>query len=422
MMRQILGDTIVILAIVNLVRMGIFLVATDVYEFKRTKDEKRMRKQPRRAYRPTIDIIIPAHNEELCVVKTVESVLRSTYPKIHVIVVDDGSTDSTYAKLRYFKRKTKEQRLTIVHQKNGGKASAINNALRKYAKSNLVMVLDADSQLHLNAIANMTQHFRDRKVVAAASNVKIIDDYRLIGLAQRLEYLISYRNKRALTVLNMEYIIGGVGSTFRRRVVESVNFYDTDTITEDIDFTLKLIAQRGNKSSRIIYAADSIAYTEAVMSMKAIIKQRFRWKYGRLQSFMKHKRLFFSHSGRFDKRLTWLNLPYALFGEFALLLEPVLLTFVVVMAFLYGDSKSLLSVYLIITVYVVLNVWGESTETWKSKARLIISVPVAYALMYLLTIAEYGALFQSLKKVPALFREGVSEGKWEHVERAGVKT
>lgn len=421
-MRQILGDTIVILAIVNLVRMGIFLVATDVYEFKRTKDEKRMRKQPRRAYRPTIDIIIPAHNEELCVVKTVESVLRSTYPKIHVIVVDDGSTDSTYAKLRYFKRKTKEQRLTIVHQKNGGKASAINNALRKYAKSNLVMVLDADSQLHLNAIANMTQHFRDRKVVAAASNVKIIDDYRLIGLAQRLEYLISYRNKRALTVLNMEYIIGGVGSTFRRRVVESVNFYDTDTITEDIDFTLKLIAQRGNKSSRIIYAADSIAYTEAVMSMKAIIKQRFRWKYGRLQSFMKHKRLFFSHSGRFDKRLTWLNLPYALFGEFALLLEPVLLTFVVVMAFLYGDSKSLLSVYLIITVYVVLNVWGESTETWKSKARLIISVPVAYALMYLLTIAEYGALFQSLKKVPALFREGVSEGKWEHVERAGVKT
>ncbi len=418
-MQEFMTLLIIVLAVMSLIRMGIFLVATDWYEIKqyrRYRDERRATTKP---YRPWISVVIPAYNEELCIIRTVESVLANTYSYKQIIVVDDGSKDRTLSKLRYFKRKHDYKNLKIIHQKNAGKAAAINNAIRSHAKGSLVMVLDADSLLERHAIENMVRHFAKPQVIASAANVKVLDDDRLIGLAQRIEYLISYRLKRALTVMNMEYIIGGVGSTFRKKAVQAVKFYDTDTITEDIDFTLKLIVHNGNKGQAINYAADAIAYTEAVMTLPSLIKQRFRWKYGRMQSFVKHRLLFLSGERRYDKRLTWFNLPYAIIGEFALLLEPLMFTFVIIIAYLHGDSRSLLSVYAIITAYVALNIALESSETKLSKLRLVAGVPIAYGLMYILTIVELAALLKSLGNIPALFSSEEKEGRWEHVERAG---
>lgn len=410
--------TILVLSSVNLLRVLVYLVSSDIYELRSFRSKQKSSKAGK-PFRPWITVIIPAYNEEICITRTVESVLGNGYGRKQVIVVDDGSTDRTYQALRSLKKVHKKANLKIVKQKNRGKAAAINNALFKHAKGSLVMVLDADSLLHPEALENMVQHFSNPNVLAAASNVKIIDSRSVLGLAQRFEYLISYRTKRALSLLNIEYIIGGVGSTFRKKVVKDVGGYDTDTMTEDIDFTLKIIKEYGNKKQAISYAADVITYTESVMSFRSLVKQRFRWKYGRFQSFIKNRTLFFNQDKRYDKKLTCLQLPYALWAELVLLIEPLLVGFIGYIVVAYGDLHSLLTVYLVVTGYIFLNVMGEPSETFRSKLRLSLWAPVMYIVLYILLIVEFAALLQSIYKAQQL-RSGEKDTTWQHVERAGA--
>jgi biofilm PGA synthesis N-glycosyltransferase PgaC len=308
---------------------------------------------------------------------------------------------------------------SIINQTNQGKAAAINNGLRRMAKGSLVMVVDADSLLHPEALEKMVNHFRDKRIIAAASNVKIIPTKKLLGVAQKYEYLISYRMKRALNTLNTEYIVGGVGSTFRKSALLRVGGYDTDTMTEDIDLTVKLIRTFGNKYYRVHYAADALTYTEHVLSFRSLVKQRFRWKYGRMQTLIKNRVLFFNNAKKYDKKLTWLQLPYAVFGEAILLLEPFLIGYILYITLSFTDLSSMLSVYLIVTAFVVLMLSGEDSESFKSKLVLALTLPLAYFLMYILAAVEFIALIKSIARTRKLLRQEYNEGSWEHVERSG---
>jgi cellulose synthase/poly-beta-1,6-N-acetylglucosamine synthase-like glycosyltransferase len=407
---------VLILGLVNLLRLVIFMIGADVYDVLRQRKAKRTDPQEF----PYITVIIPAHNEEVCIVRTVSSVLQNDYARKRIIVVDDGSTDRTYRRLNHFKKKNNVTKLVIVRQKNGGKATAINNALKNHTKgSSLVMVLDADSILDPFAISNMVKHFQDKSVVAAAANVKVIDGYGLITLAQRLEYVVSHRMKRALTVLNMEYIIGGVGSTFRKSMVQLCDYYDTDTITEDIDFTLKVIAQEGNKRNKIIFTSDVIAYTEGVTKLNSLIRQRFRWKYGRMQSFVKNRSLFFSKDKKHTRQLAWLYLPFVVLSEFFLLLEPIFMGFVLYVALMYGGLAGVLTVYLTVTFFNLINVISDDSENSKSKVRLLMLVPFAYPLLLIMSYVDFIALVRSLARLPDLITRRNQGSHWQHVERVG---
>lgn len=414
-MSQYMYYLIAVLSLLNFVRVLTMLIGADLYDIKQIMRKRKTHQSP---YRPLITVVIPAYNEEMGVIRTLRSVMANTYTRTQIIVVDDGSKDKTLRMLRNFQRQHKGA-FTVVHQANAGKAAAINRAVQYWAKGSLVMVVDADSLLAPDAIANMVAHFRDRKIIATASNVKIIPTRSLLGVAQRLEYLISYRMKRSLTTLNMEYIVGGVGSTFRKSALLKTGLYDTDTMTEDIDLTVKLIRHYGNKSYRVHYAADSVAYTEHVLTLKSLVKQRFRWKYGRFQTLLKNQELFFNNAKRYDKRLTWYQLPYALVGEFVLLLEPILVGYILFVAVRFTDVTSLISVYIIVTGFVFLMLTGEDSETTRSKIVLSAALPLAYVLMYILTAVEFAALVSSIRKSRQLFRREMHSSSWEHVERSG---
>lgn len=404
------------LSLINFLRIFIMLIGSDIYDIRQILKKRHERRK--RTYRPLISVVIPAYNEEIGVIRTLRSVMGSIYRNKEIIVVNDGSTDRTLAMLKNFQRKHPGM-FTISSQANGGKAAAINRGVTRHAKGNLVMVLDADSLLHPEALGNMVAHFRDRRVIAAPSNVKILSSRSLLGLAQRFEYLISYRMKRALSVLRMEYIVGGVGSTFRKSVLLKVGLYDTDTITEDIDLTLKIIARYGNNKHRIQYAADALTYTEHVMSFRSLIKQRFRWKFGRFQSFLKHKKLFFSRENKHSKGLAWYQLPYALIGECVLLIEPILVFYILFATFRYTDATSMLSVYLIVSSFIFLILLGDDSERTRTKLLLAPALPFMYFIMYVLSVVEFAALVKSLIKSRQLIGRKFGEGKWEHVERSG---
>jgi biofilm PGA synthesis N-glycosyltransferase PgaC len=405
---------ILLFGLVNVLRMsGLFVLGNyyDLLSWWKTLHTKK-----RRSY-PTIDIVIAAYNEEVSIYRCLESVFASSYPKIHVIVANDGSTDGTLEQVTAYKRAHPKRKITVVTQPNGGKARALNHAIKKAARSKYIMTLDADSILHSEALRRMLTYFDDKKISAVAANVRILPEPTLLSIVQQVEYLMGYRLKKAYTVLNNEYILGGIGSIFRRKDLKEVNYYDTNTITEDIDLTLKLI-RRGNQDRSIAYASDAICYTEGVLSLSALFRQRFRWKYGRMQSLWKNKQLFFNSDKKYSKLLTYLQLPFVIYSEVTFLGDPLFFGYILLLCASYLDTTSFQGMCLFAAFYMAMVVMVDEYLSRKHKVLLLFCSPLAFLLFGIVSVVEYAALLKCLRQLKGIvFAHEQDNCGWEHVER-----
>jgi cellulose synthase/poly-beta-1,6-N-acetylglucosamine synthase-like glycosyltransferase/peptidoglycan/xylan/chitin deacetylase (PgdA/CDA1 family) len=231
---------------------------------------------------PGVTVLIPAHNEESVIVQTVQSVLMSDLHDIRVIVVDDGSSDRTLELLQNnFGRNNSVQ---IIHQVNQGKAAALNNALT-LARTEFVITIDADTEIEPDAIRKLLRHFSDPKVGAVAGNVKVGNRSRWLTRWQALEYITSQNmEKRAFDLLNCITVVPGALGAWRRKAIEAVGGITADTVAEDADLTIAI----RRLGWRVTYDEEAIAWTEAPETPGQLIRQRFRWTFGTLQSFWKH--------------------------------------------------------------------------------------------------------------------------------------
>jgi peptidoglycan-N-acetylglucosamine deacetylase len=236
---------------------------------------------------PGVTVLIPAHNEESVIVQTVTSVLLSDVDDIHVIVVDDGSTDSTLELLE--SNFGSNASVQIIHQGNRGKAAALSNALN-HAKTEIVVTIDADTEIESDAIRHLLRHFSDPKVGAVAGNVKVGNRSRWLTRWQALEYITSQNmEKRAFDLLNCITVVPGALGAWRREAIEAAGGITADTVAEDADLTIAI----RRLGWRVTYDEYAIAWTEAPETAGILIRQRFRWTFGTLQSFWKHSSTLF---------------------------------------------------------------------------------------------------------------------------------
>ena len=404
---------------VNLIRIFLFLIGSDIYGLVNHLNRKNSNKAP---YQPKVSVVIPAYNEQATIIRCLNSVVNNAYPKhlLDILVVDDGSSDATNEVVEAFILKNADSNIKLVTQENSGKAHALNNAIRNHSTGSIIMCLDSDSYIEKDAIRNAAQYFKDESVAALSANVKISEAEGLLNLIQKFEYIVCYQMKRAQTVFNIEYIIGGIGSTFRKSVLSEIGYFDTDTVTEDIDITMKII-RNGNKTYRAIYGSDVIAYTESVLDVRGLIKQRYRWKWGRSQTFFKNRKMFFNKDAKFTKGLTFIYLPFAIFGDFAFLLEPLLLAFLVFISIYFKNPLTLLSAMAVFIFYLSLNIFAEDTISTKDKLKLVIIAPTMYFYFFILSFVEYVALIKALLNLRHI-KSSIEEARcsWDHVARRAV--
>jgi len=232
---------------------------------------------------PGVTVLIPAHNEESVIVQTVTSVLLSDLKDIQVIVVDDGSSDRTLELLQ--SNFGSNESVQIVHQVNRGKAAALNNALSR-AQTEIVVTIDADTEIESDAIRHLLRHFSDLKVGAVAGNVKVGNRSRWLTRWQALEYITSQNmEKRAFDLLNCITVVPGALGAWRKQAIEAAGGITADTVAEDADLTIAI----RRLGWRVTYDEYAIAWTEAPETPGALIRQRFRWTFGTLQSCWKHR-------------------------------------------------------------------------------------------------------------------------------------
>ena len=289
--------------------------------------------KPATDFEPPVTVIIPAFNEEKVIERTVRSVLESDYPKLKVIVVDDGSKDSTFTVVQNaFAAEIREGRVLLLTKPNSGKADALNYGL-KHTQDEVYVGIDADTAIAPDAVSWLVPHFTDPDVGAVAGNAKVGNRVNLWTRWQALEYITSQNfERRALNVFGAVSVVPGAIGAWRTKAVQEAGGYHTDTVAEDADLTMSLL-ERGWK---VVNEDRALAFTEAPTSAKGLMRQRFRWSFGILQAVWKH-----GSAIRKRSRLGWIALPNIIIFQ---ILLPLVSPFIDFM-FFFGGLAYLLNRY-----------------------------------------------------------------------------
>ena len=285
------------------------------------------------AVTPTISALAPAYNEEANVAESVHALMMLQYPALEVVLINDGSGDSTLEVLirtfdlypihPIFRNQVQSQpvrglyrskihpQLLVVDKENGGKADALNAGLN-CATGELVCAIDADTLIEPDALLRIVRPFlTDENVVAAGGTIRVANgstvahgrvvDARvprgLLAGCQTVEYLRSFLFGRlGWNNLGGNLIISGAFGLFRRESVLEVGGYTHDTVGEDMELIADLRRQGQDRgtASRVDFVPDPVAWTEVPESLRVLGRQRDRWHRGLTDVLRRHRGVLFN--------------------------------------------------------------------------------------------------------------------------------
>lgn len=342
---------------------------------------------------PLVSIIVPAYNEEVNAVKSVNNLLKTTWPNTEVIFVDDGSKDATYEKV-YNAFKNNPQ-VKVFSKPNGGKASALNYGISQ-SQAEYVVCIDADTHLQPNAIVKLMKHFPDAAdqgaaVGAVAGNVKVGNAINILTRWQSIEYITSQNfDREAFALLNAITVVPGAIGAFRKKAIEDAGGFTGDTLAEDCDLSVRIL-----RSGYIIANEnEALAFTEAPESVKMFVKQRFRWSFGVMQTFWKHRDVLFNKK---YKALGWAAFPNILLFQFIIpAFAPVADVFMLIGIFTGNAGHILLYYGLFMLTDAAVSVLAFHFEKEK-KTRLLWLLPQRLIYRWLMLVVLFKAFLKAIK-------------------------
>lgn len=355
-----------------------------------------------RGYAPLVSVIVPAYNEEKVLADTVRSLRGSYYRNLEIVIVNDGSQDGTAAVAKRLAGRYKHVR--AFNKRNAGKAAALNHGIRR-ARGEIIIGIDADTIFPPSTLARLVRHFHDPSVGAVAGNVKVGNIGNMVTRWQALDYVIGIHIERnAQAFLGAVMIVPGACGAWRRSAVLAAGGYSHRTLAEDFDLTLS-VQRLGYK---IIQDNAAHSYTEAPETVRSLAKQRFRWMYGNVQAYWKHRDMLFR------RRYGWagmLVLPATVFNFALPLVFVPLLVLVALENILSGNALSML-VFLGATVAIQFVMAVIGIIMARERASLLLAVPMT-RLMYnpLRTVLMYRTVLNVLR--------GVAVG-WNKLQRTGT--
>jgi len=291
---------------------------------------------------PPVSVLIAAYNEEKVIGQTLRAVLNSAYPgEIEVVVVDDGSKDTTAEIVAGMA--LSEGRIQLLRQINLGKATALKTGFDA-VRHEIVISLDADTQFTPATIGELVRPFADPAVAAVSGRARVGNSKTFVAKFQSLEYTCGFNlDRRAYHLLNCITVVPGAVSAFKKSAVFAAGGISTDTLAEDTDLTLTL----HKCGLKICYAPRAVAWTEAPETIRAFAKQRFRWAFGTLQCLWKHREMLFDVKYR---ALGWFSLPSAWFFNILLVALGPIIDVILLFSLLMSPANSILYFYFLVFI------------------------------------------------------------------------
>ena len=365
-----------------------------------------------RKKQPIVSVVIPARNEKVGITKTVNSVLASTYRNLEVIVVNDGSTDSTKTSVKRIIKKHKNK-VSLINQSHQGKYSALNNGIM-HSKGEIIVTIDADSYVEPNAIKLLADGLSDKSVDAVVGKIvvglgksrKKKLSQKIVQLVQFFEYMFGYHMKKAQHENNSIYILPGAFAAIRKSAIEAAGYYEGYSKTEDFDISMKIKMKGG----RISYVDDAVCVTEAASDIKSLINQRTRWRHGFLVCLLHRKEYLFNRKK--GTMLTFVDFPFVLLGIMDIFLYPIFLVFTISQV-IYSEDWLLLGIFYLIIPYAYLMMFDKDIISHKKLLFLLPYIPIMFTVI---NMVEYIALLRASYRI--IMRK---DTEWTNWVRVGLK-
>lgn len=272
------------------------------------REESRASGSRRLSRYPKASVIIPAYNAAATIRDCVLSAVGLDYPrdKLEVIVVNDGSTDSTPAIVSGLIRSHKSTGIILMDQGNLGKGAAVNNGI-KACSGEFFACLDADSFVEPETLRKMLCVFERSGpgLAIVTPAMKVFQPKGFIQKFQRVEYLVALLFNRIASHFDALYVAPGPFSLYRKSIMMKVGCFDERNLTEDLEIGYRM--QKNNYGLK--HCFDAYVYTTSPGTIPQLYRQRSRWWRGSILNFLDYRSLF-------------LNPRYGHFGVFQL---PVIL-------------------------------------------------------------------------------------------------
>lgn len=359
---------------------------------------------------PLVSIIVPAYNEEVTAVQTVRNLLQQDYPSLEIIFVDDGSRDQTYSRVR--EAFAGEPFVRMITKVNGGKSSALNEGIR-LSRGNYLVCIDADTQLHTDAVRKLMERIlAGPDIGAVAGNVKVGNARTILAKWQSIEYTTAQNfDRRAFDLVNGITVVPGAIGAFRKEAVEAAGGFTTDTLAEDCDLTIRIIRQ----GYRVVNCTEAIAVTEVPETTSQFMKQRFRWTYGVMQAFWKHRDACFNPA---YKGLGLLSLPNILLFQIILPILAPLADIMLVLSLVLNrsDSTALQNTWTFYLIFLAVDLLVSLVAFYFEKAPVKVLwwlLPQRFVYRQLMYVILFRSIGRAIK--------GESQG-WGTLKRTGHAT
>lgn len=233
---------------------------------------------------PKLSVIIPTYNDGKTLEKTITSLYRVyERKKIDLIVINDNSKDNTKKildklKKRYFFR-------VIENKKNIGKVNSLNSVI-KYAKRELILILDSDILLSKKAIYDMLSRLQNPKVGAVSCPYKIKKNNLFITAMMNIE-LKMVALSLAPYNFSSNLLLNGGCMIFKKEALRDICFFRENMLLEDMDVALRL-NQRGWRVQQSLVFVE----TFAPQNISTWLEQKIRWAAGTSQCILTYPKVF----------------------------------------------------------------------------------------------------------------------------------
>jgi cellulose synthase/poly-beta-1,6-N-acetylglucosamine synthase-like glycosyltransferase len=231
----------------------------------------------------SLTVIIPAHNEERYLKKSIESVVSARFKgEKEIIVIDDGSYDKTLEIIDYFHKKGLIKKIITKHI---GKAESINLALKK-AKGQAIAIVDGDSYIEKDSLEKMSKHLSVKGVGAATGVIKVANRTKFFCIWFHIEQLYNSLIRSIFTKINANVVTPGPLSMYDRKALDEVGGFSSDGFSEDVDVTIRLV----RKNYKVVFS-DAVSATNLPYKFKWVFLQRLRFSRGMVRIFRKHLKI-----------------------------------------------------------------------------------------------------------------------------------
>lgn len=179
-----------------------------------------------------VSVIIPCYNVENYINKCLDSVLNSSLKELEIIVINDGSTDSTLDKIK----KYKDKRIILIDKKNGGVASARNEGL-KVATGEYITFLDSDDYIDEDMYKDMYERAIEGNLDIVACDTKLV-------YPDHFEIIPSLVDD---TKINKHLMIDSYAvlwnKIYKKEILEGLFFTKGINLCEDVEFLYKVYSR-----------------------------------------------------------------------------------------------------------------------------------------------------------------------------------